>query len=73
VAEMFFDRFGDFKGFTLLTETGKELAFSAFEHEIEQLIFRSWRERFVITVCEDRRDRRVVSVTLRRAPRALGE
>jgi len=73
IADLFFDRFGDFKGFTLRTEDGKEYAFSALEHEIEQLIYRGWRERFVIKVCEDARDRRVVSVTLLRAPRPLGQ
>ena len=73
VADMFFDRFGDFKGFTLITEDGRENCFTALEHEIEDLILRAWRERFVITVCEEGRDRLVVSVTLRRAPRALGE
>jgi hypothetical protein len=72
VISMFFDRFGDFEGFDLCSENGEEHSFSAFEYEIEELIYLAWVERFVITVCvRDCDCRPVVSVILRRAPRAL--
>jgi hypothetical protein len=72
VTDLFFDRFGDFEGFDLHTETGEEHRFRAFEHEIEELIYLAWEERFVITVCvRDCEGHPVVGVILRRAPRAL--
>jgi hypothetical protein len=72
VTSMFFDRFGDFEGFDLRTEEGEEHSFRAVEHEIEELIYLAWVERFVITVCVRTGDGHpVVSVILRRAPRAL--
>jgi hypothetical protein len=70
---MLFDRFGDFEGFDLRTEWGEKYSFRAVEHEIEELIYRAWVERFVITVCAERSTHHVVSVVLRRAPRALRE
>src|SRR5262249_25266331 len=72
VTSMFFDRFGDFEGFDLRTENGEERSFRAFEYEIEELIYLAWLERFVITVCtRECNGHPVVSVILRRAPRAL--
>ena len=72
VTDLFFDRFGDFEGFDLRTEKGEEHSFRAFEHEIEELIYLAWVERFVITVCvRAGKGHQVVSVILRRAPRAL--
>jgi hypothetical protein len=69
VTNLFFDRF---EGFDLRTEKGEEHSFRSFEHEIEELIYLAWVERFIITVCvRAREDHRVVAVILRRAPRAL--
>jgi hypothetical protein len=67
-----YDRFGDFDGFDLLTEEGERHSFRAFEHHVEELVYLAWVERFVITVCvRDSNPHEVVSVILRRAPRAL--
>ncbi len=45
-----YDRFGDFEGFTLLTEHGTEHWFRGHEERIEDLVMMAWRERIVITV-----------------------
>ena len=45
-----YDRFGDFEGFTLLTEQGTEHWFRGHEERIEDLVMMAWRERIVITV-----------------------
>jgi hypothetical protein len=45
-----YDRFGDFKGFTLLTEHGTEHRFRGHEERIEDLVMMAWRERIVISV-----------------------
>lgn len=74
VMSLFYDRFGDFEGFDLRTEEGEERAFHACEHEMEELIYLAWVERFVITVCVCAGEpHAVTSVALRRAPRALRE
>ncbi|GEM_PF-2409545 len=74
VSDMVFDRFGDFEGFGLHTETCEERRFHAHESEMQALIYRAWTERFVITVfVEHEESHEVASVVLRRAPRALGD
>ena len=45
-------RFGDFEGFELRTE-GKLEIFRGHEHEIEELVDRAWRHRYVISVVVD--------------------
>lgn len=50
VSAILYDRFGDFKGFRLRTESGEELAFHAHEPDLESLIRRAWEERWLITV-----------------------
>ena len=45
-----YDRFGDFEGFTLLSENGKEHKFRGHGHKVEELIRRAWAEGSVITV-----------------------
>ncbi len=45
-----YDRFGDFAGFTLLTEHGHEHHFRGREKEIETLVRQAWLDRFVISV-----------------------
>jgi hypothetical protein len=51
-----YDRFGDFEGFTLLTEEGHERWFRGHEPKVEELINRAWIERTVITVCVEAHD-----------------
>jgi hypothetical protein len=63
------DRFGDFEGFCLLTEHGREERFRSTEHAIERLVTRAWAERQVITVYALRGDPHVpVTIVVRRAP-----
>jgi hypothetical protein len=70
VSEIIYDRFGDFDGFSILTEEGHEHSFRGREHEVEELVNRAWTERIVISVFAERRDHHVpVSIVLRRAPR----
>ncbi|MGA7224419.1 MAG: hypothetical protein WBX16_16275, partial [Candidatus Acidiferrales bacterium] len=72
VLGLFYDRFGDFEGFNLRTEHGREHSFRAHERDMEELIYLAWVQRFVITVCVPASDgQEVVSVALRRAPRPL--
>ena len=53
---MCYDRFGDFEGFDLRTERGRERRYRAQEAEIERLVLEAWRERWVVTVeAEDRK------------------
>jgi hypothetical protein len=70
VMGLIYDRFGDFEGFLLLTEHGREHSFHAREHEVEDVVDRAWRERILITVFVERHDpSRPVSIILHRAPR----
>jgi hypothetical protein len=72
VMRLCFDRFGDFEGFDFLTETGEAHWFRAQERNIEDLVYRAWVERFVITVCVGaRHPHEVISIALDRAPRPL--
>jgi hypothetical protein len=69
VSAINYDRFGDFDGFSLLTEEGHEHSFRGREHEVEEIVNRAWTERIVISVFAERGDRHVpVSIVLRRAP-----
>jgi hypothetical protein len=45
-----YDRFGDFEGFTLLSEEGKEHRFLGREPKVEELVNRAWIERTLISV-----------------------
>jgi len=64
-----YDRFGDFEGFHLLTETGEHHIFHSRESEIEALVRFAWQDRVVITVVTAAHDPHCpVSVILRRAP-----
>lgn len=74
VVGIVYDRFGDFEGFLLLTEDGRERHFRSREHEIEELVCRAWIERVVISVIVDRGDPLCpVSIILRRAPEPFQE
>jgi hypothetical protein len=48
-----YDRFGDFEGFTILSEEGHEHWFRGREHEVEELVHRAWIERTLISVFVD--------------------
>ena len=50
---MVYDRFGDFEGFHLLTEEGRERVYFSREREIEELVRYAWVERVVITVLSE--------------------
>ena len=41
VMELCYDRFGDFEGFAMRTETGEERRFHAHERNIEELVYRA--------------------------------
>jgi hypothetical protein len=70
VAGIVYDRFGDFEGFFLLTESGHERVFYSTEAEIEALVRFAWTDRVVISVLvRDGHPERPVSIILRRAPR----
>ena len=70
VMGLIYDRFGDFDGFTLLTEEGHEQLFRAREHRIEDIADRAWRERIRITVFVEPHKRSYpVAIILREAPR----
>jgi hypothetical protein len=45
-----YDRFGDFCGFVILTEAGREHRFRGREHAIEELVHQAWVERTVVSV-----------------------
>ena len=54
---MVYDRFGDFAGFRLRDEEGRERRYRAREAEIERLVPEAWRDRWVVTVVADGRSR----------------
>lgn len=69
VTELLYDRFGDFEGFTLDTESGARL-YRSREHTIEDLANRSWTERIYVTVYATRAaPQRPETIVLRYAPR----
>ena len=69
VTGVIYNRFGDFDGFILLTESGHEVTFRGREQEIEDLVHRAWLERTVITVYADEHDLRWPKyIVLRRPP-----
>jgi hypothetical protein len=70
VIGVIYDRFGDFEGFTLLTEEGHEHTFHALEHKIECLVRDAWVQRMVISVFWLRdAPHTPVTIILRRTPR----
>jgi hypothetical protein len=56
VLRLRFDRFGDFEGFTLITEAGHERSFWAHEPAVERLLREAWMERILIAVRVHRHD-----------------
>jgi hypothetical protein len=68
VQALLYDRFGDFCGFVLLTEQGREHRFDSTEAEVQALVARAWECRTVITVVVDRQaPRSPALIVLRRS------
>jgi hypothetical protein len=64
-----YDRFGDFRGFVLMTEDG-EREFSSREADVETVTRRAFDDRILVTVTVESSDRHVpVSLILRATPR----
>jgi hypothetical protein len=49
-----FDRFGDFEGFKLMTESGSEEHFFAREQAMELRVREAWQERMTVSVLVER-------------------
>ena len=56
VVAIHYDRFGDFHGFVVLTESGHERLFLATEHAVEELVREAWVERTVVRVFSNEHD-----------------
>jgi hypothetical protein len=51
-----YDRFGDFAGFTLMAEDGREHSFRGRERKVEELVRRAWADRTLISVYVESHD-----------------
>jgi Pro-kumamolisin, activation domain len=70
VSAVVYDRFGDFEGFDLETEHGRERRFHATEHAIEDLVRGAWLDRVLIAVHTPAQEpHRPTSIRLLRGPR----
>jgi hypothetical protein len=70
VSGLIYDRFGDFEGFSLLTEEGYEKVFRGWERASEELVRRAWLDRYVVTVIVLKHAPHIPeSIILVRAPR----
>jgi hypothetical protein len=66
-----YDRFGDFEGFTMRLDDGRERFFKGHERAVEELVRTAWLERFTVSVYTDRDTRDwPETIVLRRAPRS---
>jgi hypothetical protein len=73
VSGLAYNRFGDFEGFSVLTDEGYDRHFESREHEIEELVRDAWVERMLITVfAHEHHPHEPVSIVLRRMRRYLG-
>ena len=50
VTAIHYDRFGDFCGFTITSEEGREHRFRGREHAVEELVRSAWTERTLVSV-----------------------
>jgi hypothetical protein len=67
VMAIHYDRFGDFCGFVILTETGHEHRFRGREHAMEKLVREAWIERTVVSVLVEKHGSdKATSLILRR-------
>lgn len=72
VDEIFYDRYGDFEGFSLNTVHGEQ-GFRSCEREVARLVERAWRERLRITVCVAHQDRhRLLNIVVHQPPVPFG-
>lgn len=70
ISGLVYDRFGDFEGFTLETEGGRDEMFRSEETAMEEVVRRAWVERWDVAVIVRKAERHVpVSIVLRHAPR----
>jgi hypothetical protein len=53
VEGVIYDRFGDFEGFRLRTESGEEKHFRGKEPRVEKLVLEAWEDRMLILVSVD--------------------
>jgi hypothetical protein len=64
-----YDRFGDFAGFRLLSESGDERSFRSREDELGELVHQAWTGRYLITVYVEEPDSDwAAEIVFRRAP-----
>lgn len=56
VEAIVYDRFGDFRGFVIITEAGHERHFRAHKSAVEHLVRESWVERTLVRVLADAHD-----------------
>jgi hypothetical protein len=68
IEELIFDRFGDFEGFRLETETGSRIVFHSRERDLAEVVKWAWQARLRVTVIAWRRKPHVPSRILLHAP-----
>ena len=68
VTGLIYDRFGDYEGFLLFTETGKEKIFRNGEKNAEGLLRMAWEKRILISVLVDGHGLSPHSIILRNLP-----
>ena len=61
IEELIFDRFGDFEGFRLETETGSRIAFHCRERDLAEVVKWAWQARLRVTVVAWKREPHVLS------------
>jgi hypothetical protein len=66
-----YDRFGDFDGFFLITESGHERSFWSREEQIEELVRQAWAERIRMSVFVQHDDLHRPATIILRTPRPL--
>lgn len=73
IAEVVYDRFGEFEGFVLDTEEGRR-SFSSEEEELGGLVRDAWEDRLLVRIVVERDSQhKPHSLVLLRAPRGLHE
>lgn len=56
VMAIHYDRFGDFRGFVILSESGHERMYLANEHAIEELVREAWMQSTLVRVFSNEQD-----------------
>jgi hypothetical protein len=68
IEELIFDRFGDFEGFRLETETGSRVAFHSRKRDLAEVVRWAWQTQLRVTVIAWKREPHVPSRILLHAP-----